>query len=72
MPKDSFYAPDVIEGEAVEFAHARAFNVAWGKPGGDDEIPAGVFVAGGVELDHSGVKRLIATLRRASKAAYGK
>lgn len=71
MPKESFYSPDVVEGEVVEFAHARAFNVAWGRPGDADEIPHGIYVAGGVRLDRSGVNRLIATLRRARNAVYG-
>ena len=72
MPKESFYDPSVPEDEIVEFAHSRAFNVCWGNEGTDpDGAPIGaVYVAGGVQLDASGVDRLIRVLRKAKRQAF--
>lgn len=73
MPAEKFYAPDVIEGEQVEFAHGRAFTACWGKPGGtSDDAPHGAIWVAGVPLDRSGTNRLIRTLRRARDTVYGR
>lgn len=69
MPKESFYDPSVVEGEQVEFAHARAVNVAWGT-GKTSDTPRGVWIAGGVALDESAIERLIATLKRARRQVF--
>lgn len=70
MPKETFYDPSVVENELPEPVHGVAINVAWGRPEGSPDVPPGVWIAGGIRLDPSGINRLIKTLRKARDQAY--
>lgn len=69
MPRNAFYNPTVVEGDLFTIAEGDCFEVVW--PGEDAEeaivnVDTIVKVAG-VEMDHSGVNRLIKSLRRAQR-----
>jgi hypothetical protein len=69
MPFEKFYDPSMVEGQfdpTLAFAPGQVFNVAWGVPVGD--LP-GIVTIAGVQLDRSGVERLIKVLRRAKRKA---
>lgn len=59
MPKESFWSPVQIEGEKPEL------TVAWGT------TPTPGVHLNDMELDRSGLNRLITALRRARDAVYG-
>ena len=69
MPKENFYDPSVPENENPEPATGKVFSVTWGIEGNS---PDPVVRVAGIELDKSGLKRLIRVLNRAIKQSHKK
>lgn len=67
MPAEKFYPSTAVEGEPSDL-----FEIAWHRdyPGVYATLRIGD-IASGIDLDRSGINRLIRTLRRARDATYG-